>query len=535
MTNAKYIYVRRKTVKRIAALTVFLIIAGFIVLIVAPMLRRKPVVKVEVISRNALLADGKEIVYFRGISADSVFMGITLVKDSINTAQPIRLTKKDLQAVINRSIDILSQRISDAMAARKEMEYYASVHGVQDEGFGMVAAYDQSLSAAIDRDNRLLDTLRYVAGRSGINITHTSVNVLEAAARPSAVAVECFGGRWAYGRWSKAKHIGVTISKDSRERIVCAVCNADSIVSGRRTDSLGTYCGQMNRWAQAAGHGHYQANDGTYYEGLWSDDKREGFGFSVNSHKLMAGEWRADKYRGERMQYTSERIYGIDISRYQHGKGRKYYPILWNKLRITNLGILGNRNAQGAVGYPVSFIYIKSTEGTSVRNRYFNADYKQARKHGFRTGAYHFFSIRSSATAQANFFLRYSLFRTGDMPPVLDVEPTDAQIAGIGGPTVLFNHIRTWMNIVHRRTGVQPVLYVNQRFVNKYLSQAPDIKRNYNVWIARYGEYKPDVKLVYWQLSPYGRVAGIHGEVDINVFNGYRDRFNEFVTTATVK
>jgi lysozyme len=30
-------------------------------------------------------------------------------------------------------------------------------------------------------------------------------------------------------------------------------------------------------------------------------------------------------------------------------------------------------------------------------------------------------------------------------------------------------------------------------------------------------------------LSPDGRVSGIHGEVDINIFNGYRDRFEEFL------
>jgi len=41
------------------------------------------------------------------------------------------------------------------------------------------------------------------------------------------------------------------------------------------------------------------------------------------------------------------------------------------------------------------------------------------------------------------------------------------------------------------------------------------------VWIARYGEYKPDVNLVYWQLCQDGKVAGIHGPVDINVYNGF--------------
>ena len=30
---------------------------------------------------------------------------------------------------------------------------------------------------------------------------------------------------------------------------------------------------------------------------------------------------------------------------------------------------------------------------------------------------------------------------------------------------------------------------------------APDLGDNYHIWIARYGEYKPNFKLAYWQLS----------------------------------
>jgi lysozyme len=99
----------------------------------------------------------------------------------------------------------------------------------------------------------------------------------------------------------------------------------------------------------------------------------------------------------------------------------------------------------------------------------------------------------------------------------------------------MFRNIRTWLRLVEQRTGVKPILYVNQRFVNVYLSQAPDIKRDYRVWIARYSEYKPDVHLAFWQLCPDGRVAGIHPEVDINVFNGYQSQFEEFLANETIQ
>ena len=115
------------------------------------------------------------------------------------------------------------------------------------------------------------------------------------------------------------------------------------------------------------------------------------------------------------------------------------------------------------------------------------------------------------------------------MPPVLDLEPTHQQIKKMGGLGAMFAAVRTWMRIVERHTGTRPVLYISQMFVNRYLPMAPDLKANYNIWIARYGEYKPDVHLVYWQLCPDGRVRGITPKVDINVFNGYRSEFEDFL------
>ena len=93
----------------------------------------------------------------------------------------------------------------------------------------------------------------------------------------------------------------------------------------------------------------------------------------------------------------------------------------------------------------------------------------------------------------------------------------------------MFRRVRVWLATVHRATGMKPVLYVGQGFVNKYLPLAPDIRDNYPVWIARYGQYRPDITLAFWQLTPYGRVRGIHGDVDINVFNGYHEQFMEFM------
>ena len=116
-----------------------------------------------------------------------------------------------------------------------------------------------------------------------------------------------------------------------------------------------------------------------------------------------------------------------------------------------------------------------------------------------------------------------------DLPPVLDLEPTDAQIRQMGGDDALFRQVLNWLQIVEHRHGKRPILYVGQLFVNNHLKHAPAALRKYDVWIASYGEFKPYVHLLHWQLTPYGRVRGIRTEVDVNVFNGSKEEFAKYV------
>ncbi len=375
---------------------------------------------------------------------------------------------------------------------RAELNYYLQRHNVRDEGFDMVARYaeegDSTLKAYSPKGPHLLSN--YIYPRHG----------------------KC-------------------LSIDAQGRPILATYQADTLVSGLRFDSLGVYARQFNRFQEAFGHGSFRSVDGSYYEGEWLHDQRQHFGFEVSPNYLKAGQWQLDRFLGERMYHTTERIYGIDISRYQHEKGRRKFKIDWSALRIKRLSrsIEDGQLIDGAVDYPVSFVYIKSTEGLSIVNKYFKDDYQAAHRHGIAVGAYHFFSTRQTPREQAEHFLQNTLFRRGDLPPMLDIEPSDRLIDEMGGPEALFKAVRAWLNIVERATHVRPILYVNQRFVNKFLDLAPDLRDGYHFWIARYGEYKPHLHLALWQLSPEGRVSGIQGPVDINVFNGYQGHWDAFL------
>ncbi len=381
-----------------------------------------------------------------------------------------------------------------------ELDYYLERHNVEDEGYEMVVAFANGRRHEIEVDPKL--DVRNI------------------------------------GTWKNHRREGTAIVLDSLGRTIVGTCRDDSLETGIRPDSVGLYLGDFSHdWAD--GHGAYLTSDGSYFEGHWEKDRRHGFGLELltpndEDPRLRVGEWSKDKFQGERMKYTSERIYGIDIARYQHGKGRRPVAIQWKKLRITHVGKRGSHNVSGTADYPVSFVFIKSTEGVSVRNKFYPGDYVQARKHGIHTGAYHFWSMRSSGASQAEFFLKNTRFNKGDLPPVLDIEPTKAQIEQMGADN-LFHQIRQWLRIVEQRVGVKPVLYVNQMFVNNYLVNQADLKRDYSVWIARYSEYKPDVRLTYWQLCPDGRVSGIQGDVDINVFNGYKSQFENYLEEETIQ
>ena len=251
-------------------------------------------------------------------------------------------------------------------AEMDEMRYYLKVHNVSDEGYQFVAQYHRQLLQKAKMASADRDTQKTIPAKR---------DTIAAKDRPM-IAVKMSGGYWKAGHFLTGSLNGKGIARDWKGRIVSAVWNCDTVVYAIRTDEQGRYIGQMDSLLQACGQGMMDEWDGCHKEGFWQDDILHGFAFdSSPNHQLRVGEWKEGKFLGERLKYTTERIYGIDISRHQHEKGRKRYGIDFSKLRITSLG--KRHDAQGRT-FPVSFIYIKSTEGTTIRNRYFMSDYMKA-------------------------------------------------------------------------------------------------------------------------------------------------------------
>uniref|UniRef100_UPI0040252E69 glycoside hydrolase family 25 protein n=1 Tax=Prevotella sp. TaxID=59823 RepID=UPI0040252E69 len=167
-------------------------------------------------------------------------------------------------------------------------------------------------------------------------------------------------------------------------------------------------------------------------------------------------------------------------------------------------------------GCPRRLIMIKSTEGSSRMDSKFRDNFRQAREYGYIRGAYHFWSNKSSARDQAYFFLNNVHLEEGDLPPVLDIEhmPKDRSVEDFQ------RDVLTWLHIVEDRYHVKPIIYTYYKFKERYLN-AP-VFDDYPYWIAHYYvdkvEYKGPWK--FWQHTDVGRLPGIKGYVDFNIYNG---------------
>lgn len=199
-------------------------------------------------------------------------------------------------------------------------------------------------------------------------------------------------------------------------------------------------------------------------------------------------------------------VHGIDVSRYQ---GR----IRWEEVKRMKVNEVG-----------IQFCFIKATEGVQDQDPRFTRNWRQAAQAGIPRGAYHYFNPYADAAAQARHFIREVKLEAGDLPPVLDVEQS-----GNLTKDQLQEQVATWLELTEQHYGVIPLIYTGAEFYARYLADRFD---RYPLWVAHYlVKNKPRVKRnwSFWQHNESGRVNGITGAVDFNVFNGSSTEFRKLL------
>jgi lysozyme len=199
-------------------------------------------------------------------------------------------------------------------------------------------------------------------------------------------------------------------------------------------------------------------------------------------------------------------IHGIDVSKYQQ-------VIAWDEVKAMQVKKI-----------KLGFAFIKATEGIGNTDPQFRRNWKRTKDAGIIRGAYHFFLATKDGRAQAENFIKAVHLKTGDLPPVLDIEQT----YGVS-KNVIKNEVREWLNIVETNYNVKPIIYTNIDFYKQNLGGDFD---DYPLWVAHYYQPRqPRIKRdwVFWQHSDNGRVNGILYPVDFDVFSGDSAAFGQLL------
>ena len=200
--------------------------------------------------------------------------------------------------------------------------------------------------------------------------------------------------------------------------------------------------------------------------------------------------------------------YGIDISKYQPDIEWKALMVITDAQGRTTKSLTKAKDIR-----KISYVFIKATEGSSMKDKHFHKHWNNAGKHNIRRGAYHFFRSSKDARQQAMHFIQtVGPLSADDLPPVLDIETIHKGCSR----KVLNDKALTWLKTVENHYGRKPIVYSSASFIERHLCK--EIKENYPIWVAHYGAPRPRcARWHIWQFADNASVYGIDGEVDLNV------------------
>jgi lysozyme len=182
----------------------------------------------------------------------------------------------------------------------------------------------------------------------------------------------------------------------------------------------------------------------------------------------------------------------------------------------------------------VQFAYLKATEGGDFKDRRFLYNWTQCGYNGIARGAYHYFSFCRPGAEQARNFLS-ALPGPPELPPALDLE-FSGNCGRVPSRADLAREISAFVAVLSRRFAGPPVFYVSEEFYKRYLEGHRQEYPAHRLWIqnvVREPSQAPCGEWVFWQYAHRGRVPGIPGLVDLNVFCGSADEFSQFTRSPT--
>ena len=172
------------------------------------------------------------------------------------------------------------------------------------------------------------------------------------------------------------------------------------------------------------------------------------------------------------------------------------------------------------------FVFIKATEGKTYRDPAFVTNHRLARDAGLKVGAYHFFRKNRTGQEQADNLLGAIQGKELDLPLVIDLEDDWGNGATVSRETTV-KRVMDMINIL-RDKGYSVMIYSNLDGYEKYYK---DLLMDCDLWLCSFTspDLLPQLPHVIQQYSHEGRIEGVNGKVDLNVYRGSKRDWNHFL------
>ena len=172
------------------------------------------------------------------------------------------------------------------------------------------------------------------------------------------------------------------------------------------------------------------------------------------------------------------------------------------------------------------FVFIKASEGKTYKDPAFDRNHRDASKAGLKVGAYHFFRKNRTGQEQADNFLSAIKGKTFDLPLVIDLEDDWGNGATVSRQAAI-ERVMTMIDILHKK-GYQVIIYTNLDGYEKYYK---NMLVDCDLWLCSFTspDLLPHLPHSIQQFSHEGDVAGVKGDVDLNVFRGSKSEWNDFL------
>ena len=212
--------------------------------------------------------------------------------------------------------------------------------------------------------------------------------------------------------------------------------------------------------------------------------------------KFIAFENQIENYK------TDHTMVGIDVSKWQGEVDFNKVKEAGAEFVILRLGVMKDKDSE------------------LVKDKTFEINYSNAKKAGLKVGIYVYSEANNVNTAISNaqFVIDTLAGEKLDFPVAFDWESWK-YFPEMDMNIHMLNEMYDAFSEKLKESGYDTMLYASQNYLNNVWMDLKD----YKIWVAKYSENYPEIesnnnKFLLWQNSSIGRIDGIEGDVDLDIY-----------------